>query len=604
MNKRDLVIALIAVVGITVHLFLRVSGSAFLNYPLLFTIVFGGIPLVLELLQKLLKRQFGSDLLAGISIVTAVLLEEYLAASLVVLMLSGGKAIEDYAVARASSVLDALAKRMPSIAFKKDSSGVVQIPLNEVKIGDQIQIHPHSIAPVDGIVIEGIGSMDESFLTGEPYLVPKAPGSAVISGALNSNSMLTIKAESQATDSRYSKIMQVVKESESKKPQIRRLAESLGAIYTPVALIIAVLAWLISGEKIRFLSVLVVATPCPLLIAIPVAIIGAISVAAKRGIIIRDPSSLEKINQCKVVMLDKTGTLTYGKPELSASFIAPEFENSNVIQLVASAERFSKHPLAVSIVEDAKSKAIELKDVESVSELPGKGLVAKIDGREIFVTNRKNAPNSDLLPPVSDGMECVVLIDNKYAATFQFADKVRADGEKFVSHLRTKHGTEKIILISGDKKSEVKKLADAVGITDYHFDKSPEEKLEMVISENKLRQTVFIGDGINDAPALQAATVGIAVGQNSDVTHQAASAVVLDSSLRKIDEFFHLSRSMRKIALQSAIGGMAMSIIGMILATLGYLPPVAGALTQEVIDVVVVLNALRVSFLSEKLSDY
>lgn len=604
MNKKDLIIAVIAIAGIIIHLFLRYTNSEYLNYPLFFTIIFGGAPLVFELALKLLKKQFGSDLLAGISIVTAVFLEEYLAACLVVLMLSGGEAIEDYAVARASSVLDALAKRLPNFANKKVDEKFVEVELVNVKVGDILRILPHNIAPVDGTVMEGKGSMDESYLTGEPYLVPKAPGSAIISGALNGSTMLTIRAESQATDSRYSKIMQVVKESESKKPRIRRLAEKLGAIYTPIAVIIALAAWIISGEKLRFLSVLVVATPCPLLIAIPVAIIGAISVAAKRGIIIRDPSSLENITSCKSVMLDKTGTLTYGKPDLSGIFVSPEFNELEVLRLVASAERFSKHPLAVSIVENAKAKKLELTDVETVSELPGKGLIAEVEGKIISITNRKNSPNQSQLPPVKEGMECIALIDQKYAATFQFEDKVRQDGPEFISHLSKKHSIENIALISGDKKSEVQKLANAVGITNFHFEKSPEQKLEMVIAENKLRHTVFIGDGINDAPALQAATIGIAVGQNSDVTHEAAAVVILDSSLRKIDEFFHLSKAMRKIALQSAIGGMALSIIGMFLAAFGYLPPVAGALTQEIIDVVVVLNALRVSFLSDKLTDY
>lgn len=604
MNKKDLIIAIIAVIGIAIHLVLRIAGNDLQNYPLFLTIIFGGIPLVVELAFKLLKKQFGSDLLAGISIVTAVLLEEYLAACLVVLMLSGGEAIEDYAVARASSVLDALARRMPSVAYKKMGEKFVEVTLEQIKVGDIVRINPHEVAPVDGIVIEGKGSMDESFLTGEPYLVPKVPGSTIISGALNSSSMLTIKTESEAIDSRYAKIMQVVKESESKKPRMRRLAEKLGAIYTPIAVFIALIAWIASGEKIRFLSVLVVATPCPLLIAIPVAIIGAISVAAKRGIIIRDPSSLESIGQCQAVMLDKTGTLTYGKPDLNSIYIAPKFNESEILRLVASAERFSKHPLAVSIVEKAKSNNIQLSDADAISELPGKGLTAKIEGKTIFITNRKSVPNKDLLPTQKEGMECVVLVDEDYAATFQFQDKVRQDGPEFISHLTVKHGAKKITLISGDKKSEVKKLADAVGITDYHYEKSPEEKLEMVLSQNRKMHTVFIGDGINDAPALQAATVGIAVGQNSDITHEAASAVILDGSLRKIDEFFHLSRSMRIIAMQSAIGGMALSILGMLLAACGYLPPVAGALTQEIIDVVVVLNALRVSFLSDKLTDF
>ena len=266
-----------------------------------------------ELLVKLLRREFGSDLLAGISIVTSVILGEYLAGVLVVLMLSGGEALEGYAVRSASSVLRALAKRMPAVAHRRRDSVTEDVPLSAIAVGDTVVVYPHEICPVDGVVVEGHGVMDESYLTGEPYMMSKTTGAPVFSGAINGESVLTIRAEKLPVDSRYAKIMQVMQSAEQHRPRIRRLADQLGAWYTPVAVGLAVAAWAWSGEAVRFLAVLVVATPCPLLIAIPVAIIGSISLAAKRGIIIKDPVALETVGQCRTLIFDKTGTLTYGE---------------------------------------------------------------------------------------------------------------------------------------------------------------------------------------------------------------------------------------------------------------------------------------------------
>ncbi|MCA9277060.1 MAG: hypothetical protein KDA29_13655, partial [Phycisphaerales bacterium] len=298
-EKREILIAILAIGTITAHLVMRFgmdTGSDDARIPLLICLFVGGTPLVLELAAKALRREFGSDLLAGISIVTSVLLGEYLAGSFVVLMLSGGEALEEYAVASASSVLKALAKRMPSVAHVRRDGTLEDVPLQDVQIGDHVTIFPHETSPVDGIVIDGHGVMDESFLTGEPYMMSKAPGSSVMSGSVNGESAITIEATRPAEDSRYAKIMQVMRDTEQRKPQMRRLGDQLGAIYTPIAVALAVFAWLISGDPTRFLAVLVVATPCPLLIGIPVAIIGSISLSAKRGIVIKDPGALEVIN--------------------------------------------------------------------------------------------------------------------------------------------------------------------------------------------------------------------------------------------------------------------------------------------------------------------
>jgi len=610
-DRLQMGIAALSLLAITTHLVMRYGmgmAADLANVPLWCAYLFGGGPLVWGLLGNLWRREFGSDLLAGLSIVTALILGEYLAGTLVILMLSGGAAIEAFAVRHASSVLAALAKRVPSVAHLRKGTSFEDIDLHAVAVGDLLEVLPHEVCPVDGTVVEGRGVMDESYLTGEPYQISKTPGVSVISGALNGETALTIRADRLAVDSRYAKIMEVMRDSEEKRPKMRCLADRLGAVYTPVAVVIAILAWIISGDPVRFLAVLVVATPCPLLIAIPVAIIGSISLAAKRAIIVRDPGILETIDTCESVIFDKTGTLTYGKPELVDSSSAPGFKADEVLKLIASAEVYSKHPLAEAIVE-AGRKTGELYEVDEVSEKPGQGMTAKVRGRTVKITSRKqlalDLPDEvTLLPPLAGGLECVVIIDGHYAATFRFRDEPRPDGKAFIHHLGGRHGITHSMILSGDRQSEADYLAARVGITDVRAGKSPEEKLAIVREETALRRTIYVGDGINDAPALMAATVGIAFGQNSDVTAKAAGAVIMDSSLRKVDELIHISRRMRRIALQSAVGGMVLSVVGMFFAAAGFLPPVAGAIAQEVIDVLAVLNALRVALPPKSLTDY
>ena len=610
-DRLQMGIAALSLLAIMIYLVMRFAlglAPGLAQVPLWFAYLFGGVPLVWGLLGNLWRREFGSDLLAGLSIVTAVLLGEYLAGTLVILMLSGGEAIEAYAVRHASSVLAALAKRVPSIAHRRQGVSFEDVALDQVAVGDLLEILPHEVCPVDGTVVEGRGVMDESYLTGEPYQISKTPGVSVISGALNGETSLTIRADRLAVDSRYAKIMEVMRDSEEKRPKMRRLADQLGAVYTPVAVALAVLAWIISGDPVRFLAVLVVATPCPLLIAIPVAIIGSISLAAKRAIIVRDPGILETIDTCESVIFDKTGTLTYGKPELVDSSSAPGLDAGEVLKLIASAEVYSKHPLASAIVE-AGRKAGGLYEVDEVSEKPGQGMTAKLQGHTVKITSRKqlalDLPDEvTMLPSVAGGLECVVILDGRYAATFRFRDEPRPEGKAFIHHLGGRHGIHHSMILSGDRQSEAEYLAARVGISDVRAGKSPEEKLAIVREETALRRSLYVGDGINDAPALMAATVGIAFGQNSDVTTKAAGAVIMDSSLRKVDELIHISRRMRRIALQSAVGGMILSVVGMLFAAAGYLPPVAGAITQEIIDVLAVLNALRVALPPKSLTDY
>ena len=595
----DPIIAIAAVAGILAHFIFTT------NVPLQAVLVIGGVPLVLRLLWKGAQGEFGSDHLAGISIVASAMLGEYLAGAIVVLMLAGGETLEAFAVSEATSVLRALAKRVPTLAHRRKGGAFEDVPVADLVIGDEVSILPHEICPVDGEVVQGHGTMDESYLTGEPFSISKGPGALVLSGAINGDASLGIRATRVAADSRYARIMQVMQEAEQRRPNLRRIGDQLGAWYTPLALAVAALAWWWSGDPIRFLSVVVVATPCPLLIAIPVAIIGAISTAARRGIIIKDPAALEQLTLCQTMILDKTGTLTYGRPSVSEELYAPGFVRDTVLPIVAALERYSRHPLAGAIVKAASDARYPLPDVEWIREEAGAGLRGKVGDAVVLVTSRAKAAARFALPASAPtGLECIIIVNDQYAASLRFHDVPRDESRGFIGHLGPRHGFTRVLIVSGDREEEVRRLADAVSISEVHAGKSPEEKVAIVRQEAGRAKTVFIGDGINDAPALMAATVGIAFGQNSDVTSEAARVVIIDSSLSKVDELIHLSFRLRRVALQSAIGGMLLSGVAMAFAVVGLLSPVAGAMVQEAIDLVAVLNALRTARRPSALTDF
>ena len=601
-------IAALTAAGIVLHLALRYiahTSKHSSDVPLFVILVVGGVPLVVSLLRKALAREFGSDQLAGISIVTSVVLGEYLVAAIVILMLSGGTALEQFASRKASSVLDALARRMPQAAHRKTATDLVDVKLSEVGVGDTLVVFPHEICPIDGLVIEGHGKMDEAYLTGEPFEIEKVPGAEVISGAINGDTALTIRANKVATDSRYARIMRVMRETEQHRPRLRRLGDRLGAWYTPLAVALATIAWAVTRQPQRFLAVLVVATPCPLLIGIPVAIIGTISLCARRGIIIKNPAVLEEISRCRTLIFDKTGTLTYGKPALTEIVPAPGFEAADILNLAASLERYSKHPLSNAILDAARKAKLDPKAVSEVSERPGKGLQGRVGGRLASITGRNKISGLNVaLPPPAPGLECLLFVDDAYAGLLRFQDAPRSDSSLFIKHLRPRHRVTRVLIVSGDRDREVRHLAEQVGIKEIYAAKTPEEKVEIVRSETRLGSTLFLGDGINDAPAMQAATAGVAFGAKSDVTSEAADAVILETSLGRVDELIHISARMRRIALQSALVGMALSVAGMIAAAFGYLPPIGGAIAQEIIDLGAVLNAVRAAIPPKVYTDF
>ena len=608
-TSRETYIATVTALAIAAHLILKyLTHLPRLAYlvPLFVALAVGGIPILVTLGKKLWIREFGSDLLAGISILASVLMGQYLVGAIIVLMLSGGAALEQFATRRASSVLDALAKRMPQIAHRQRGTSVEDVNLDQVHIGDELIVLPHEICPVDGLVVEGLGVMDESYLTGEPFEISKTPGSRVLSGAINGDMALTIEAEKLAVDSRYAKIMQVMEQTQEKRPQLRRIGDQLGAWYTLLAVGLAGLTWLVTGDSMRFLAVVVIATPCPLILAIPVAVIGAISLSAKHSIIIKNPAALEQITTCRTLIFDKTGTLTYGKPKMTGVLCGPGFTQDEVLQAAASLEQFSKHPLAGAVLQAARDAKLAVLEVSQMQEKPGEGLLGIVAGRTVRITGRGKVDPKLLLslPPLASGLECLIFVDDRYAGAFRFHDALRQDTKPFVHHLNPSHQVNRVLLVSGDRESEVRYLAQEVGITEVYAGQTPEQKVAIVEAETKRARTLFIGDGINDAPALMTATVGVAFGPNSDITSEAADVVILTTSLSKVDELIHVSHRMRSIALQSAVGGMVASVVGMTAAALGYLPPLEGAILQEIIDLAAVVNAVRVALPTGDLVDF
>jgi heavy metal translocating P-type ATPase len=596
-----------ALAALTIGLTLQVLGKEELSKEIFYYgLILGSIGVLFEVGLDFSRGKWGADLLAVLAVLVSIILGEYIAGLVIVLMVSSGEMLEELATKRASSGLAALAQRVPLDAIQRGPTGTLtRVPVESLVLNDQIVIPPHGISPTDGIVLEGHSVMDEAYLTGEPISIPKAPGSIVLSGALNGENALVVTVTKKSKDSRYAQIVKVIEETSQVKLPLRRLGDRLGALFTPLVLVVAFISWWASGDMNRFLAVLVVATPCPLILSIPVAILGSISVAARQGILIRQAGILETLPLCKTLILDKTGTLTMGQPQLTNIVLLEEIDEAEVLSIVGSLEQYSRHPLAKAITKRAQELNIPFRPVHSASESPGEGLKGIVDEREITIGGRGLAKAQGLkINDAIRGLECLVWFDEKPVAHFIFRDTPRPESKTFISHLDGKHDFSKIMIVSGDRASEVAHTAEVLGIKEIRAEVSPEGKLEIVREEMEKASVVFIGDGINDAPALIESTVGIALGKENDVTGSAADAVILKPSLHEVDTLFHLAFRTRRIILQSVGLGMLASIAAMIVASLGYLTPTAGAIIQQVIDVLSLGNALRTSFKSKETKDF
>jgi len=550
-----------------------------------------------SMVRRLLKGQVGLDLLAVTAIISTVVVGEYWASLIIVLMLAGGEALEDYAAGRAKRELTALLDRVPQQAHRFGADGsIVDVPADDVRVGDRLLVRPAEIVPVDCELVSAAASVDESSLTGESMPVDKVAGDRLLSGSVNGSGAVEVMATAVALDSQYQRIVALVREaSESKAPMVR-LADRYALPFTAVAFVIAGIAWAVSGDPVRFAEVLVVATPCPLLLAAPVAFMAGMSRSAKAGIVMKGASSLEVLARAKTIAFDKTGTLTYGMPAVVAVLpVAPMTENT-LLGYVASAERYSSHVLAHSLTAEAGSRGIPLTDAVNAHEVATHGIEATIDGVVVVVGKPAFVAEwaTGLVRHQAVSGEAVVYVgvDGAYAGAVVLRDEVRAESAATLASLKAL-GVTNTLLITGDVEATARPIAEGLGITRIHAECLPSDKVEIVRSATP-RPVIMVGDGVNDAPVLAAAEVGIALGaRGSTAASESADVVILVDDLSRVATAVGIGHRTVQIALQSILLGIAVSVALMIVAAFGLIPAVVGAALQEVVDLITILNALR-----------
>ena len=564
-----------------------------------------GIWLAIAILRDLLKGEAGVDVIAILAIVGALLFGEYLAAAVIAVMLATGDALERYAEGRAHRELSALISRAPRVVHRHENGGITDLGIEDVVVGDRLLVKPGEVVPVDGSVIGVAGTLDESALTGESRLVVREAGDQVSSGTVNAGAPFDIIATATAEHSTYAGIVRLVEEAQSTKAPFVRLADRYALLFVPLTLVIAGAAWVVSGDPVRALAVLVVATPCPLLLAAPIAIVAGISRAARRGIIVTGGGALEAIARAKVLLFDKTGTLTAGRPHLTDVVAAPGWSPEEVLRYAASLEQVSPHVLAGSIVTGARDRGVTLVLPDGAEEVPGAGVTGRVGGATVVVGTADFATGGATLPAWArdvrrrvnlEGATGVYIgVDGALVGALVLDDPIRPESPRVIRSLR-RAGVERMVMVTGDHYGVADMVAAAIGVDAVLAERTPADKVEAV-AEEKARANgilVMVGDGINDAPALATADVGVAMGaRGATASSEAADLVITVDRLDRLPEAIRIARRARTIALQSVIAGMGMSIVAMLVATTGVLPPVAGAMIQEAIDVIVILNALR-----------
>ncbi len=608
MNKKFLIffVPVVALFGVAMAGICYALTDAFAGRLVLeLILVLGSLPLLFNLIKELFKGHFGVDIIAVTAIVVSFLLGQYLAGAVIVLMMSGGEALEVYALERAGRQLTNLLSRVPTTAHLKRSGGLEDINVNAVKAGDILDIKPGEIIPVDGLVMEGSSEVDESAVTGESLPVEKQAHSHVFSGTLNGEGLLTARAEKPARDSHYEQIVSLVKQAQASRAPIVRLADRYAIWFTVITFAIAILAWLTTRNNVIFLAVLVVATPCPLILATPIAVMSGISKAAGRGIIVKNGGALERLGEAKSFVFDKTGTLTLGRPKvlgMEGSLLPPE----EVLRLAASLDQLSAHIFARALVKHARELKLELALPENFEEILGQGVMGMLDGKNYILGKLKflQAGGVVFSPEILNqhgnfqdrGIIAVYLAEDKnLLGSVKFSDLPRPEIKGVFNSIKLQ-GINRLVMLTGDKQPVAQTIAAEVGLTEFKAQLLPEQKLEQVkIIQRESGPTAFVGDGINDAPALAAADVGLALGINgATAASDAGDIVVTVNSMERVSEALFIARRVLKIAKQSIFVGIGLSIILMLIAALGYIPPVYGAVIQEIVDVGVILNALRV----------
>lgn len=550
-----------------------------------------------RMVRSLLARHVGLDVLAVTAIFATLAVGEYWASIIIVLMLTGGEALEDAAANRAKRQLTALLDNVPTLAHQMTDTGkIVDVPISDISPGDRLVVRPGEIIPVDATVESDRGVFDESSLTGESLPVERQRGETILSGATNGQHAVDLIALRAAKDSEYQAIVALVEEAASSKAPLVRLADRYAVPFTALAYLIAGVAWWVSGDPARFAEVLVVATPCPLLIAAPVAFMGGMNRAATKGIVIKDAGTLERLSAVTTAAFDKTGTLTLGKPEVvRIHSVLPELTHDELLRLAASAEQYSSHVLAHSIVDAAKSRGIDVLKVDKATEVGTDGVRARMGnqtvvvGKARFVSDRQHVD----LPVLEPGETAVFAgVDGSYAGYIIMKDRVRDDAAQTIQRLG-KSGITKTLVVSGDNRQTVETVAASVGVTDTFAECLPSDKVD-IISRHGAPRVLMVGDGINDAPVLATAGVGVAMGaRGSTAASESADVVILEDRLEKVADAVDIGHRTVTIALQSIWLGIIISVGLMVVAAWGFLPAIFGALAQEVVDLIAILGALR-----------
>ena len=549
-----------------------------------------------DMVRSLLRKQLGLDVLAVTAIFSTVAVGEYWASLVIVLMLAGGEALEDYAAGRAQRELNALLSRVPQQAHRLNDGDLVDVPADAVVVGDRLLVRPGEIMPVDAKLLSAGASFDESSLTGESLPAEKVQGDALLSGSVNGPIAVEVRASALARDSQYQRIVELVREASMSKAPLVRLADRYALPFTLVSLLIGGVAWIISGDPVRFAEVLVVATPCPLLIAAPVAFMAGMSSAAKAGIVIKNAGTLEKLARVQTVAFDKTGTLTHGAPEVTEVRPVAPLDEDGLLQVVGAAERYSSHVLAASLQRAATDRGLELGEATEAREVATNGVEAVIAGRRILVGKPAfiaERATGIVRPELKSGEAAVyVAVDGRFAGVVILRDRLRAEAKSTISALAAM-GVRNTIMLTGDVEQTARPIAATLGITEVHAECLPEDKVRLVRGAVP-RPVVMVGDGVNDAPVLAVADVGIAMGaKGSTAASESADVVILLDDLSRVARAVSIAQRTIRIAMQSILVGIAISLVLMLVATFGVLPAIVGAVLQEVVDLVTILNSLR-----------
>jgi len=566
------------------------------------------IPLTVSIVRTLASGRVGVDAIALVAMAGALAVGQYLAGAVIALMLSGGNALEASASRRARRELTALLERMPTIAHRRAAGGWEEVPVGELAVDDTVLVRAGELVPVDGAVRSPEAVIDESALTGEPLPVTHARGAIVRSGAANAGEAFELEATRLASESAYANIVRLVRAAETQRAPFVRIADRYAAFFLPLTLALAAVAWAASGDPVRAVAVLVVATPCPLILAAPIAIVSGVSRAARSGVIVKGGAAIERLGEARTVLLDKTGTLTLGTPAVrEIALLGGNGEGEEeVLRLAASLDQLSAHVLAEALVHEAERRRLELGEPADAVEEPGQGMEGTVDGHRVAVGSaawlRSRGYDGEAAEHGDEGgdgaglAKILVGVDGRLAAVVTMADRLREDARELSGELRAA-GVRRVAMVTGDRRSVAERIGAETGLDDVHFEQSPEDKLEVVRkmrADPELAPVVMVGDGVNDAPALAIADVGIAMsGPGATVSSETADAVITVDRIDRVAAAVTIGRRALGIARQSVVLGIGLSGIAMLFAAAGYIPPLAGALLQEGIDVAVILNALR-----------